>query len=93
MSINANCIDAFVLPSTSDAAYLKTVCSGILHFSGEKSPYSLEGMPFFPMTHVDGGVQGIISPGKLRGAQILLVKAVHSRHCVMIVAHSVSVLL
>jgi len=90
MSINANCIEAFVLPSTSNAAYLRTVCSGILHFSGEKSPCLLEGRLFFPMTHIDGSVPSINLQDKRRGAAILSRKAVHLIRCVMVVAHTVS---
>ena len=91
MSINANRIDAFVLPSTSDADYLKTVRPGILHFSGEKSLYLLEGRLFFTMMHVDSGVSSILSPGKRQNTKILLGKSVHPRHGIMVVTHSVSV--
>jgi len=91
MSINANCIDVFVLPSTSDAAYLKAVRPGILQFSGEKSRYLLEGRLFFPMMHVDSGVRSTLSPSKRQGATILSGKAAHPRHCAMVVTHLVFV--
>jgi len=90
MNINVNYIDSLALPSTSDAAYRKTVCSGIIHFSEERSLSLFEGMLSFSVALVDGGVPSNHFPGKFQGAKILSGKSVHSKHCAIVVAHSVS---